>query len=136
MAAVAELIRTEQNGTLSFGNYLLDAKAKKEDFEHAGDLFKVKTFKEITKLEKNGMFAYESVPGTSVTEFKETESGVSFSVEGEKDAEITLGLKEDTEYDVYVGENHVGTMRTNLGGKLSVSVELEKGSEILVKVME
>ena len=30
-----------------------------------GDLYKVKTFKEITKLERNGMFVYESVPGTS-----------------------------------------------------------------------
>lgn len=36
---------------------------------HDGDLYKVKTFKEITKLERNGMFVYESVPGTAVTDF-------------------------------------------------------------------
>lgn len=38
----------------------LAKKAKVEDYEHAGDLLKVKTYNEMTKLEKNGMFLYES----------------------------------------------------------------------------
>ena len=58
MAVVEELIRTENNETLSFGNYKLPAKAKADNFEFGGDLYKVKTFKEITKLERNGMFVY------------------------------------------------------------------------------
>ena len=66
MAVVEELIRKESDGSISYGNYLLDTKSKKDNFEHNGDLYKVKTFKEITKLEKNGMFVYESVPGTTV----------------------------------------------------------------------
>lgn len=33
-------------------------KTKLADFEVNGDLYKVKTFKEITKLEKNGTFVY------------------------------------------------------------------------------
>ena len=49
MSVVSELIRTEADGTISFGNYELPAKSKKSDFEHDGDLYKVKTFKEITK---------------------------------------------------------------------------------------
>ena len=53
MSVVSELIRTEADGTISFGNYELPAKSKKSDFEHDGDLYKVKTFKEITKLERN-----------------------------------------------------------------------------------
>ena len=53
MSVINELIRTEANGTLSFGNYSLAAKSKVEDFEHEGDLYKVKTFKEITNLERN-----------------------------------------------------------------------------------
>ena len=61
MSVINELIRTEENGNISFGNYSLDVKSKAEDFEHDGDLYKVKTFKEITKLERNGMFVYESV---------------------------------------------------------------------------
>ena len=58
MAVISELIRTEADGTISFGNYELDQKTKVSDFEHKGDLYKVKTFKEITKLELNGMFVY------------------------------------------------------------------------------
>ena len=60
MAVVKELIREESDGSISFGNYTLAQKAKLEDFEHAGDLYKVKTFSTMTKLEKNGLFLYES----------------------------------------------------------------------------
>ena len=74
MAVIKELIRKENDGTLSFGNFEFDTKQKKSDFEYEGDLYKVKTFKEITKLEKNGLFVYESVPGTVVTEMKNTDS--------------------------------------------------------------
>ena len=66
MAVVDELLRTEEDGAISFGNHKLAAKAKVEDYEHGGNLYKVKTYKALTKLEKNGMFAYESEPGTSV----------------------------------------------------------------------
>ena len=66
MGAVKELLRIEADGTLSFGDYTLPSKTKLEDFEYQGDLYKVKTFAEITKLEKNGMFLYESVPGTEM----------------------------------------------------------------------
>ena len=51
MPVINELIRSEKDGTLSFGNYELDTKSKLSDFEHCGDTYKVKTFKEITKLE-------------------------------------------------------------------------------------
>ena len=136
MAVVEELLRTEENGAISFGNYKLDAKAKVEDFEHGGDLYKVKTFKELTKLEKNGMFAYESQPGTSVIGFQETEDGVTFQVEANEDAQITVGLQEDTEYSVTVGDANIGTMKTNLSGKLSISVELESAGEIAVKIVK
>lgn len=136
MAVVEELLRTEENGAISFGNHKLDAKAKVEDYEHGGDLYKVKTFRELTKLEKNGMFAYESEPGTSVTQFTETQKGVSFTVEGDEDAQITVGLEEDTEYKVYVDDVNVGKMKTNLGGKLSLSVELENAGEVAVKIIK
>lgn len=134
MAIVKELIRNEANGALGFGDYSLDSKAKKENFEHQGDLYKVKTFKELTKLEKNGMFAYESVPGTSVTEFEEGPEGIAFKVEGCEDAQIILGLADDTEYEVFVDDASMGKMKTNLGGKLSISVELAEGRETSVKI--
>ncbi|MCR5627620.1 MAG: endosialidase [Lachnospiraceae bacterium] len=134
MSAVDELIKTEGDGSLSFGNHVLQAKSKKEDYKHGGDLYKVKTFKDITKLEKNGLFVYESVPGTSVNYFSQTEEGVSFTVEGTDDAQITVGLAEDTEYEVIVGDRNAGIMKTNLGGKLSISVELAGEGEVELKI--
>ncbi len=50
MAVVKELIRTEENGAISFGDYELAQKSKLSDYQHQGDMYKVKTFKEITKL--------------------------------------------------------------------------------------
>lgn len=134
MAVVEELLRIEADGTVSFGNHKLDKKAKLEDFKHAGDLLKVKTFHEITKLEKNGMFLYESVPGTSVLNFRENESGVEFLVEGDEDAQITVGMNDDTEYEVFIEGNSTGIMKTGLGGKLSLSVELETAGEVSVQI--
>lgn len=134
MAVVEQLLRSENDGTISFGNHKLTQKAKLEDFEHAGDLYKVKTFQTMTKLEKNGMFVYESVPGTSVTNFKESQEGVTFSVEGDEDAQITVGLEEDTEYEVILAGETAGKMSTNLGGKLNMSVELADAGEITVVI--
>lgn len=136
MAVINELLRSEADGTISFGNYELDSKSKLDNFEHGGDLYKVKTFREITKLEKNGMFVYESVPGTAVANMNATEAGVEFSVEGPEDAEITLGLQEATEYKILVDDSNVGQMKTNLGGKLTLSVELNPGQTVAVKVVK
>ena len=129
MSVMNELIRSESDGTISFGNYSLAAKAKLDNFEHAGDLYKVKTYQAITKLERNGMFVYESVPGTAVTGFKATEEEVSFQVEGQEDAQITLELEAGTEYDIKINGTDAGVMKTNLGGKLSISVELDGSSK-------
>lgn len=136
MAVVEELLRSEADGSISFGNHKLEKKSKVEDYPHAGDLLKVKTFHEITKLEKNGMFLYESVPGTSVLNFQETSEGVQFVVEADEDVQITVGLSDETEYKVYVGGNDIGTMTTGLGGKLSLSVELETAGEVEVKIVQ
>jgi hypothetical protein len=134
MAVVSELIRSEQDGSLSFGDYSLPTKTKKADFEHDGDIYKIKTFKEITKLERNGAFVYESVPGTAVNSLKLSENGVSFLVEGFEDAQVTLELEPETEYDIKVDGNDAGTMKTNLSGKLSLSVEIDEGKLIPVEV--
>lgn len=135
MAAVKELIRNEADGTLSFGDYTLSEKTKKDGYEFEGDLYKVKTFKEITKLEKNEMFVYESVPGTVVEHFKKSAELISFTVSGEATAQITLELEPETEYVVYMNEINVGDMTTNLGGKLSISAELAKES-VEVKIVK
>ena len=124
MATVKELLRAEEDGTLSFGDYTLASKTKLDNYEFEGDLYKVKTFSEITKLEKNGMFVYESVPGSAVENFKETEKGVSFQVSAPEDVQFTLELEPESEYEVLIDGESAGKMTTNLSGKLSVSIEL------------
>ncbi len=136
MAVVEELLRGEADGAISFGNHKLAKKAKVEDYHHKGDVLKVKTCGEMTKLEKNGMFLYESVPGTSVERFYEGDNGVEVTVEGDSDAQITIGLAEGKTYEVFVGGDSVGMMKTGLGGKLSLSVELEAAGEVPVKVVQ
>lgn len=133
MAAVKDLICANSDETLSFGDYTLDAKSKVEDYEFKGDLYKVKTFKEITKLERNGAFVYESVPGTAVNGFKASENGVEFSVSGNDDAEITIELSENTEYTITVNGRE-NKMSTGISGKLSFSVNLDGEGDIAVKV--
>ena len=135
MAAVKELLKTEADGTLSFGDYTLTGKTKLDGFEFQGDIYKVKTFAEITKLEKNGMFVYESVPGTAVENFRADEDTVSFKVYGMKDAQYKLELGADSEYEVFMDGINVGVMKTNLSGKLSVSAELEPDRSVEVKVV-
>ena len=128
MAVVKELIRTEGNGSISFGDYELDKKSKLSDFDHQGDMYKVKTFKEITKLERNGVFVYESVPGTAVFELEQTDGGMNFRVEGYEE--------ESMEYEIFINQESIGKMKTNLGGKLSFSAELENGAIAEVKIVK
>lgn len=135
MAVIDELIREEETGALSFGNFALATKTKKDGFQYQGDSYKIKTFREITKLERNGMFVYESVPGTVVHDFRATDKAVNFVVEGEEDSQITLELEAENEYKIHIDKVYVGKMKTNLGGKLNLSVELEpaKMVDILVE---
>ena len=152
MSVVNELLRTETDNTLSFGNYELEQKSKLADYEYQGDVYKVKTFKEITKLERNGMFVYESVPGTAVTHFQETDDRMEFQVEGMDDAQITVEAENGAEYKVNIDGINVNKARrlmgrelakeapldvtANLGGKLVLSVELNPGKVVQVELVK
>jgi hypothetical protein len=133
MAVVKELLRSEKDGSLSFGNYELTEKTKLKDFEHQGDVYYVKTFGEITKLEKNGSFLYESEPGTAVTNFAESDEGVSFTVDGKEDAQITVGLAENAAYQTTVDGKDAGVVETGMSGKLTISVEFT-GTPVQVEI--
>lgn len=130
-----EVLFGEDNGSISFGDYTLAQKTKKENFEYGGDVYKVKTFHEITKLEKNGLFVYESVPGSTVSGFVEKENGVSFQVSSGEDIQITLELAESTLYELWINGEKTGEMESNRSGKLSFNVE-SAGTTVTVKVIE
>lgn len=133
MAVITELIRQELDGSISFGNYLMEEKKKVQDFEVQGDLYKVKTFKEITKLEKNGQMLLETVPGATVLHFVQNEKGASFQVEAEEDVQLTLELDAQAEYKILVDDVNVGKMKTNMSGKITFSVEMQQQA-VAVKI--
>lgn len=133
MAVINELIRTEADGTISFGDYTLGEKAKLDNFAHNGGSYKVKTYKDITKLECNDVFVYESVPGTAVSNFAKEDGKVSFVVEGAEDAQITLELEAESKYEVTINGQSTGEVMTNLGGKLSFSVNLESEATVVIE---
>ena len=89
-----------------------------------------------TKQERNGLFVYESVPGTAVTDLNVFDGGMTFKVEGPEDAQITVEMEAETEYKVLLDGVNVGHMTTNLGGKLSFSVELEKAGDVAVEIVK
>ena len=136
MPIIKGLIKKEDNNTLSFGDYTLDTKTKISDFEFEGNIYKIKTFNEVTKLKKNGLLVYESEPGTVVHEFKETADLVEFSVEGPEDAQITLELEPEQAYEVFMDGNSIGEVNTNMGGKLMLSVSLELEKAVFVKIVK
>ncbi|MBR6229592.1 MAG: endosialidase [Eubacterium sp.] len=134
MSVVEELIREERDGTLSFGNYELGAKTKKADFPYDGASYKIKTFKEITRLERNGAMVYESVPGSTVTNFKGDNTSISFDVEAPGDISFTVELEPDSVYRMDVDGESAGSVQTNIAGKLSASIELDAGKKAHVEI--
>ena len=136
MEVVKSLIQSEKDGSLSFGDFSLKEKQKKSDFKHEGDLYKVKSFYEITRLERNGAFVYESVPGTSVFNLSVSDKEISFGVTGKGDVQITLELQAEKEYEVIVSGSSLGVMKTNLGGKLTFSVEAVEDAKCDIRIVE
>ena len=45
-------------------------------------------------------------------------------------------MEADTQYEVYMNEVSAGEMKTNLSGKLSVSVELGQDEAVSVKIVK
>ena len=56
-------------------------------------------------------------------------------MEGSKDPQITLELEPSTEYKVYVDGVSIGSMTTNISGKLVLSVTLGGGNSAEVKAV-
>lgn len=118
-----ELIRVEADQSLSFGDYSLDKKAKVENFDVEGDLYKLKTFCEMTKLDKNGILVFESLPGSEVTDFKMKPQGVTFKVESKETVNITIELAPNEEYKIFIDQVEIDRVKANLSGKITFSLE-------------
>ena len=63
-----------------------------------------------------------------------TTDGVAFEIEASEDVQVTLEVEPEQEYRVYIDNINVGNMKANLGGKLTLSVELNPGMTAMVRV--
>ncbi len=136
MAVIDEIIRVEDDNSLSFGNYSVSEKQKVNEFKALGDVYKVKTHNEITRLEKNGKLLIETVPGATIHNLTVSEKEVVFWAEGVDDTQITLELESDAIYKIVVDDVKLGKMKSNLSGKVSFSAELNsKAKQICVEKM-
>ena len=88
----------------------------------------------MTKLDKNGQLIFESVPGSAVHNFVATTDGVAFEIESSSDVQVTLEVEAGQEYKVFIDNTNVGMMKANLGGKLTLSVEISEGTAEAVRV--
>jgi len=129
-----EVLVAHEDGSLSFGDFNLTHKAKVDDFEFQGDVYKLRTCNVVTKLDKNDMFIYESVPGSAVEMYRATEEEVCFSVAAANDIQITLELEPEQAYEVFVNDMLMGKMVTHLNGKLTVGIEINPHEHANVRV--
>ncbi|ONI41959.1 endosialidase [Candidatus Epulonipiscium fishelsonii] len=122
MGAITEIIKINSDDTLSFGNFSLDKKTKVLDFEVDGSFYKAKTFKEVTKLKKDGKLVYESIPGTQVHHFSVQDKGARFFIEGYAPTQITLELEPNTDYELKIDKEFINTVTTTSTGKVNITV--------------
>lgn len=121
------------NHRLNFGDY--EAKDKqKAELEHDGDLYKLKSYKEITRLTRNDILIYESVPGTRVSNFYITDDAISFDVIGQAGASIILGVEDKTNFALSIDDIAYDSTSYIAPGKLNINVDFADGKAVHVIV--
>ncbi|MDR1018558.1 MAG: endosialidase [Lachnospiraceae bacterium] len=137
MAVVKELlVANVEKGTLDFGDYTLTSKSKKDGVVLEGENYKVKTYNQITRLEKNENMIFESVPGTAVFDFTYEPDVIEFKISAPEDVSFTVDVEENTEYELFVDGVHMGTIETNVSGKLNASVEVDGDKLVHIKIVK
>lgn len=129
MAVIKEGIILNDDKSLSFGNYELDEKLKVTDFNVDGNIYKIRTHKDVTRLSKNGNLLLETVPGATIHNLKVSASKVEFLAEGLTDTLITIELEPNANYSLYINDFNIDKIKTNLSGKINFSTTLSKDAQ-------
>ncbi len=133
MGIIENGIVVNVDNTISFGNHIAKEKVKVDDFKIGDDIYKLRTYNEVTRLTKNHILVFESTPGVTVHNFKYTENKVEFSAEGATSAQLTVELTPDTEFKILCNGHLVDETKSNsITGKLSFSTEFVKGKASVV----
>lgn len=120
-------IITDESGALSFGDYSVTDKQKHE-FTYRGDIYKLKTHNEITRLEKNSQLFLETVPGAAILGLTQRGAGLSFTADAPGDTAFTVELLPETDYCVRAGGHDIGCYKSGTTGKLMFSLDLHSGA--------
>lgn len=129
MSVIEKNIVLEDDNSISFGNYLVTEKQKVENFDVDGDIYKVRTHTEVTRLSKNSKLLLETVPGATVHKLLVNDKQTTFTIEGKGGTQITLELEPETHYTIYVDDVNLGKIKTNISGKISFSIDLTSESQ-------
>ena len=124
MAVISEIIVANPGGSLSFGDYSVSEKKKVNDYEVDGDIYKIKTHDQVTRLEKNGKLFLETVPGATIHNLSMDDRLVCFEAEGRDDTMITLELEPEMGYVMRIDGKEVGDIVSSMSGKVNFSMEL------------
>ncbi len=125
MSKKLEIIKINEDQTLTFGNYEVVEKQKVSDFEYKGDTLAVKTHRDVTVLKSNDTLVIETVPGTLIQNFSSEEGSVSFDIIGYKQTIVTLGVEPEVEYNVYIDGTKIDILTSKASGKASISLDVE-----------
>lgn len=129
MATIKEGIVLNEDKTLSFGNYEIIEKLKVTDFNVDGNIYKIRTHNEVTRLSKNGNLLLETVPGATIHNLSVSEKETTFLIEGCGDTLITLELEANTYYSLFINDVNLDKIKTNLSGKINFSTTLSSESQ-------
>jgi len=126
MAVVDEIIRLEEDGTISFGDYLSENIKSEEKFKAKRSFYNVETNSEATKLTKSGKILFESAPGATVHNFSLESERASFGLEGVEDVRVAVLMNPAKLYRIKIDENVIGNKKSDAKGKLVFSLELDE----------
>ena len=129
MSIIKEGIILNEDKTLSFGNYEVTEKIKVKDFNVDGNIYKIRTHNEVTRLSKNGNLLLETVPGATIHNLDIKEKEATFLAEGLGDTLITIELEPNTNYSLFINDVNIDKIKTNLSGKINFSTTLSKESQ-------
>ncbi len=120
-----DVIKINEDQTLTFGNYEVIEKQKVADFEYKGETLAVKTHKDVTVLKSNDKLVIETVPGTVVENFNIEESDISFNITGYKQTIVTIEVEPEVEYNLYIDGVKSDILTSKPSGKVSISLDVE-----------
>lgn len=127
------IISRNESGGLDFGGFAFEKKQKQDGFSAGGNVYKIKTHNEITRLEKNDALVFETTPGSLITDFYINDALCAFDARGLGDTHITVELLPETQYRLVEDDVNISDCKTNKSGKIMFSAELsdrKKGFKI------